>query len=150
MASVRKLVWLFLCGLSIAAGACIAIAATSIWLERYSENQQRSALREKPEGRVEPDKNEIVFKDVAWLELTRGGGVSGFVQNNSKNRISHINANLRFMRGAKLLHSCNDHIDIKLEPGSSSRFQMLCQEVDRTRIGTDVVPEVEVQWVSSI
>ena len=81
------------------------------------------------------------------LEITRNGGVRGTITNNTKRKINSFNANLAFFKKEDLLYTCNETVTIDVEPGRTARFQLLCKEVERAALSTEVTPKLSLVWV---
>jgi hypothetical protein len=147
MQHLKRLIWLLLAGFVTAAGASIAIAIALVSYQEYAEERRRSEYRPDPRNYQPPPPGEVKISELTVLEITRNGGVRGTITNNTKRKINSFNANLAFFKNDELLFTCNETVMVDVEPGKASRFQLLCEEVERSALSPDITPKLSIVWV---
>lgn len=118
-----------------------------ISFQNYSEERRKAEHTPDPRNYQPPPPGEVKISDLTVLEITRNGGVRGTITNNSKRKINSFNADLAFLKKEDLLYTCNETVLVHVEPGKTSRFQLLCKEVERAALSSDMTPRLSIVWV---
>ena len=147
MQHIKRLLWLLLTGFVTAAGASLAITIAIVAFQNYSEERRKNEYKPDPRNYQPPPPGGVQISDLTVLEITRNGGVRGTITNNTKRKINSFNANLAFFKKEDLLYTCNETVTIDVEPGKTARFQLLCKEVERAALSTEVTPKLSLVWV---
>jgi hypothetical protein len=142
MQYIKRLLWLLTSGFFVAAGVSLAIAIAILAFPSYSDKRNKV----DPNNYQLPPSGEVLFSDIAALEITKQGGIRGTVTNNTKRKISSFRAKLEYYKN-QLLYTCNETVLIDVEPSKAAQFQLLCYDVERSALTPEMVHKLSLVWV---
>lgn len=146
MQILKRLLWLFLAGFITVTGGAVALLVSTAAYDGAHEKLVGKS-RPNPLNYQPPKPGEVTVSDMKFIEITSVGGIQGTITNHTKRKIESFNANLNFMRKDALLYRCNETVVVDVAPEATSRFQLLCDKVDRRALTADIEPKLSLVWV---
>ena len=147
MQHLKRLGWLFLAGfVAVAGGSAALILSMEVYGDR-SEARAKQKYAPDPRDYLPPKPGEVVLSDLRLAKLTVRGGVYGYVENHTKRPIRSFNADLSLSKNGQVVHRCKDTASVDVGVGARSTFQLLCSDLDATKLTEDMEPTVSINWV---
>jgi hypothetical protein len=147
MQQLKRLVWLFAAGFATVAGAAMAIYFSVGIFEKRSEAETKHKYALDPGAYQKPQEGQFIFKDVKLSTLTIRGGVFGYIENHSRRALRSFNADLSLSKGTEVVHRCSETVTVEVAVGESATFQLLCSDLDRNLLSSDLAPSISINWV---
>lgn len=147
MQLLKRLAWLFVAGFVTVAGASVALFAATAAFERNSEARNKEKYAVDPRNYQPPKVGEVIFTEIKVARLTTRGGVFGYIENRTKRDLRSFNADLSLSRNGEVLHRCAETVSVTLKSGAKATFQLLCNDLDRSKLTDDIQPSLSVNWV---
>jgi hypothetical protein len=124
-------------------GAALILGAMAAY---FAVDAGKEFLIEPPSVRVQMPK-ELSVSNVEPLEITKPAGVRALVTNTSSTTTYEpAGYALQFFRGQKQLFSCEAYLERpNLKPGKSAEVQVVCPQVERSALPSDVTYTLIVQ-----
>lgn len=144
MLQFKRLLWLFIAGFVTVLGGFLAAIVGTLTLETVKDSRRAENIAENYQP---PKTGMLEMSEPQWIEIARSGGVRGIVTNRSDVKVTSFRLNLAFVRGDTTLFQCDETIVLDVEPGKSTPYQMICSQVERAALASDIKPRLRVIWV---